>query len=213
MSDLNPIDPPALAPLANSFDYDQLEGDLKTIFMDVFESMMRERERNLNLYGMAHLGGDELLASALKSDGVAMVRSNSARMQFLVKATRSRNERRGLLFIKKYLQAVWPNIWQVESLWQPLATANAYPVGVVPNGNPDTHFLTGRIRITLPVTVDNGLGLTEIAKAFRSTLPARLILEFRLGTVLDNSGALFGLAVANGAIGMMPFTATGTLKL
>ena len=74
------------------------------------------------------------------------------------------------------------------------------------------YFLTGRVRVTLPVSSDNGLGLTEIAKAFRSTLPARLMLEFKLGTQFDTSGAT-GLQIANGAVGIMPFTATGTLQL
>lgn len=180
--------------------------------MAVFEEMIRERERNLNLYGMAHLGGEDLMASALKADGIAMVRRSFTRMQFLMKANRSRNPRRGLLFIKKYLQAIWPNIWLVEPLWQPIATANAYPAGAVPNGDPSTHFLTGRVRITLPVSSDNGLGLTEIARAFRSTLPARLMLEFKLGTQFDSSGNNGGLALANGVIGIMPFTAIGTLK-
>jgi hypothetical protein len=212
MSNLIPVPAPALQPLAQSFEFDVLETELKQAFMAVFESMIRPRERNLNLYGMAHLGGDDLMASALKADGIAMVKRSSTRMQFLMKANRSRNPRRGLLFIKRYLQAIWPNIWLVEPLWQPIATAHLYPVGAVPNGDPATHFLTGRIRITLPVSSDNGLGLTEIAKAFRSTLPARLMLEFKLGTQFDTSGAT-GLQIANGAVGIMPFTATGTLQL
>lgn len=459
MSNLLPIPAPALQPLAQSFEYDQLETELKAAFMAVFANMIRERERNLNLYGMAHLGGDDLMASSLKADGIAMVRRNSTRMQFLMKANRSRNPRRGLLFIKRYLQAIWPNIWQSEPLWMrindganypanaiPLATAVPVAAGItadyldgsgtptalyrtdasgryllyatprtnyvrnstltgtvagtpgtmptnwvatvsggisrqvvgsgttngipyvdvrffgtpastalntlsfegnaiipLPNGQqwtgsafmalvagtltnvtsfglgyreadaggaatasslttavaltadltrysvahlnsmattvysnftlrwayantatavdftvrvglpqmekggvatspilttvaavtvtdysidasgtatfasgpPPTcvyYFLTGRVRVTLPVTVDNGLGLTEIAKAFRTTLPARLMLEFKLGTQFDSSGQSGGLAFANGAVGVMPFTAIGTLQ-
>lgn len=212
MSNLIPVPAPALQPLAQSFEADQLESELKAVFLAVYEKMIRERERNLNLYGMAHLGGDDLMASSLKSDGIAMVKRSSTRMQFLMKANRSRNPRRGLLFIKKYLQSIWPNIWLAEPLWQPIADANAYPVGAVPSGDPQTHFLTGRIRITLPVSSDNGLGLTEIARAFRSTLPARLMLEFKLGTQFSTIGDDGGLALANGVIGIMPFTAIGTLK-
>jgi hypothetical protein len=207
-SNLIPVAAPALQPLAASFEADQLESELKAAFMAVFEAMIRERERNLNLYGMAHLGGEDLMASSLKGDGIAMVRRSYVRMQFLMKANRSRNPRRGLLFIKRYLQAIWPNIWVVEPLWQPIATAGLYPQGAEPNGDPNTHFLTGRVRVTLPVSSDNGLGLTEIARAFRSTLPARLMLEFKLGTNFDTYGSL---AVANGAVGIMPFTAIGTL--
>lgn len=212
MSNLIPIDPPALLPLAQSFECDQLESELKAVFLKVFENLIRARERNLNLYGMAHLGDDDLMARSLKSDGIAMVRRSTERMQFLMKAERSRNPRRGMLFVKKYLQSIWPNIWLCEPLWQPIATAAAYPVGAIPNGNPETHFMTGRIRITLPVSSDNGLILTEIAKAFRSILAARLLLEFELGTLFDSSGDNGGLALANGVIGCMTFTAIGTLS-
>jgi hypothetical protein len=462
MSNLIPVPSPALAPLANSYEASQLETELKALFMSVFEGMIRDRERNLNLYGMAHLGGDDLMASALKSDGIAMVKRSSTRMQFLMKANRSRNPRRGLLFIKKYLQAIWPNIWLAEPLWMRLNDTANYPANAIPmtksvavaagitgdysdgSGRPvalyrtdatgtyplystprwnfirnntmvgaaagstnklptnwssayvsgialqvvgtgtvngvsyidlqfsgtnttsgncslsfefptyiaaaagaqwtgsafvalvagslagvdsmalgyrdgdgsgallasgvmraiaptatltrysgthtvpagatrtnlqfrwnypaanattnftiriglpqyepgsvatmpipaaavtapvavtdytvaaDTglatfradfglaptcvyYFLTGRVRITLPVQSDNGLGLTEIARAFRSTLPARLMLEFKLGTTFSNTGSN-GVALANGVIGIMPFTAIGKLK-
>jgi hypothetical protein len=74
------------------------------------------------------------------------------------------------------------------------------------------YFRTGRIRVTLPVTADNGLGLAEIARAFRSTLAARLMLLLQLGIVFENIGANGGLALSNAAIGIMPFTAIGTLQ-
>jgi hypothetical protein len=77
---------------------------------------------------------------------------------------------------------------------------------------PIEYFLTGRIRVTLPVSSDNGLGLLEIAKAFRPTLPARLMLELHLSILLENIGASGGLALANAMTGVMPFYAIGTLQ-
>jgi hypothetical protein len=74
------------------------------------------------------------------------------------------------------------------------------------------YFRTGRIRITLPVAADNGLGLVEIAKAFRSTLAARLMLELQLSTVFESLGqASGGFSLAGGAIGCMPILLEGTL--
>jgi hypothetical protein len=75
-----------------------------------------------------------------------------------------------------------------------------------------THFRTGRIRVTLPVTSDNGLGLLEIAKAFRSTLAPRLLLELQLSTIFENKGNTGGLAFANVARGVMPILAIGKLS-
>jgi hypothetical protein len=93
----------------------------------------------------------------------------------------------------------------------PLETADQYPTGLTPDGNPSTHFLTGRYRITLPVDSDNGLGLTELSKAFRSVLAARLMLEMKLGTVMKTTGNDGGLALANAAHGTIIFYGSGKL--
>lgn len=266
MNELTPIDAPALLPLADSWEINQLETDLKTVFLTVFESMIRPRERQLNLYGMPHLGETDLIARALKDYGVAAVARDDVQTSFLLMAAKSRNPRRGLIFLRQYLQSVWPNVWLVQPLWHPVATATQYPTGKTPLQNKDlgsgitveyptdgtgtptvynsssgtkvvmvagtdytlsadgiasfpggvpvatpiVYFRTGRIRITLPVASDNGLGLLEIAKAFRSTLAARLMLELQLSTVFENVGADGGLALANGASGIMPVSLTGT---
>ncbi len=442
MSDLIPIDAPSLQPLQQSFDYDQLESELKAVFLNVFESMIRDRERNLNLYGMPHLGDDDLIQRALKNAGLSIIRRDATRQSFLLKAALARNPRRGMIFLRAYLQSAWPNVWMCEPLWHPIATADNYPNELTPLGTktlaqnagsvitavydpesqdgiptvyrtdwqgqqqlyttprtnslkqsrnlanaawvqnvggfwtsaasttipapdggsanvtkftatatpnglfarqtglalpagqrttsvfvfvplgqnvssvtfssdyddtdtggsqtvatigawvrvsstavlsaarsqvdfnirtdgatpqsgfyfyascaqeepgsvptsqiatgasavtapPDytmdanglatfaagdappsalTHFRTGRVRVTLPVTTDNGLGLLEIAKAFRSTLAPRLLLELRLSTVFENIGNTGGLALANGATAVMPFMAIGTLS-
>ena len=101
MADLTPIAPPSLAPLVGSYEENQLESDLKKIFVTVFERMVRERERSLNLYGMAHLGDEELVGRNLQTDGLAVIRRDAERMRFLLKAWRARNPRRGMLFLRK----------------------------------------------------------------------------------------------------------------
>jgi len=437
---LRPIDAPDLQPLRNSFEYDQLEADLKDAFMAVFNAYIRPAERQVNLHGMPHLGDTELIERTLKDYGLAIVRRDATRTAFLLKAARARNPRRGMIFLRQYLQSVWPGMWKVEQLWHPVATADAYPAHVTPlirldlgndvtavydtdNGDelptlyrttwhgqqllttdprsnslrqsrnlsiapwaqniggfwtsgtttnvsppdasegridgvtrfvatdkphyvfsrqdgisapagkrtaslwvyvpsgqdvwkygfaaawgnveagngllystldqwtrvsstatlaadrdsvelriypngqtprkqfvfyaciaqeepgplatyeietldtpesaladytvdanglatfsggapaptPLTYFRTGRVRVTLPASIDNGLGLVEIAKAFRPTLAARLMLELQLSTVFENTGNDGGLALANAATGIMPFMAIGTL--
>jgi hypothetical protein len=434
-TDLLPIDAPALQPLANSAEYDELETELKAVFTSVFNAMIRDRERQLNFTGMPHLGDAELMERVLKLNGLAIIRRDDTRTAFLLKAALARNPRRGMLFLKQYLQATWPNVWKVEPLWHPIATANEYPDHVTPRtiidigtnvqavydpdsmdglptiyrtdwqgeqklypvartnliqnsnlasaganwtlsnatvtsnsviapdgtntgakvtrtaagndwaaqtetaiaaasktftgsvyllgagmpGNytlrlrdsadtqyatqnitlddtvawhrvsitaalpatavggakftvdptsdtgaagdafymwgaqlevgvltgliqtpvgatktvtdytvdangiatfsdgvspatPITHFRTSRVRVTLPVTTDNGLGLLEVAKAFRSVLAARLMIELQLSTVFEGIGVTGGLAMSNGASGVMPVLANGTLS-
>ncbi|KVN83423.1 phage head spike fiber domain-containing protein [Burkholderia ubonensis] len=435
---LIPVDVPALQPLQGSAEYDDLESGLKAIFMAVFERHLRPGERQLNLHGMPHLGTAALMERVLKANGLPLVRRDDTRTAFLMKAALSRNKRRGMIFLRQYLQATWPNVWKVEPLYHPIATANEYPkhitplgtlnlgngitavyddydgtaepvlyrtdwqgttrlasstgwltnilrqsrnlstapwmqnlggfwksesvaavvgpdnvtgdvtkftatgyphhiftmqpginavagartvslwvlvpsgqsvgrfgVGVTwdgiesaggmysafnrwvrvsgtatlaasrsrlelsiyPNGvnplpgfffyacyaqdepgtvansflatgaNPSTHadytidangvatfadglipptpimlFRTSRVRVTLPVSSDNGRGLSEVGKAFRSVLAARLMLELQLSTVFDDVGLDGGIALANGAMGVMPVLATGTLS-
>jgi hypothetical protein len=431
---LRAIDAPDLQPLRNSAEFDAFEAEFKALIMQVFNDTLRPLERQVNVSGMPHLGNTELIERTLKDWGLAIVRRDATRTAFLLKAARARNPRRGLIFLKQYLQSVWPGVWKVEPLWHPIATSANYPadrrpladtdlgnnfeavydpegnedvpdvfvtdwqgrsqlfsfartnlftgsefpsataywgrvnctitpnasvapdgtntaalvtrtaagnhyiwqnfndaapqgkvyamsvwmrsgtltgdvrvwlkdsagltigatyatlglgwtrvtvlatvpltaasgyvncvidpindtgaagdtfyvwgaqlerdrisryiktVGAavtttdftvdaqgtatfnVPNAPPPaalTMFRTGRVRVTLPVSIDNGLGLLEITKAFRSTLAARLMLELQLSTVFENLGAAEGgLAVANGASGVMPFMAIGKL--
>ncbi|WP_321946594.1 phage head spike fiber domain-containing protein [Paraburkholderia sp. J10-1] len=123
---LSEVAAPELAPLVESFEYDQLEAELKAIFLSVFESLIRPRERRLNLYGMPHLGDTELIERALKNAGLALVKRTDTRSSFLMKAM-ALNPRRGTIFLKQYLQSVWPNVWEVEQLWHPIASAARYP--------------------------------------------------------------------------------------
>lgn len=137
MTTLRPVDAPTLQPLQQSFEYDQLESELKQVFLNVFESMIRPRERQLNLYGMQHLGDSDLIERALKDSGLAIVRRDLTRSSFLLKAARSRNPRRGMIFLRQYLQATWPNAWKAEALWHPVSTADAYPQYLTTLGTKD----------------------------------------------------------------------------
>lgn len=210
MSNLIPIDPPSQQPLQGSFDADQLENELKTVFMTVFENLIRDRERALNLYGMAHLGDAELVGNNLKSDGLAVIRRDAYRMQFLLKSWRARNPKRGLLFLQKYLQTIWPNEWSVDQFWHPTATANLYPALKTINGDQETHFLTSRVRVGVTVDADDGTGLVALQKALRSTLAARLVLELVLNIDIQNAGDN-GLALSNGVGGITPLYTEGKL--
>jgi hypothetical protein len=132
MDMLRPVDAPDLQPLRNSFEYDQLEEDLKDAFLTVFDQYIRPFERQVNLSGMPHLGDTELIERTLKDYGLAIVRRDATRTAFLLKAARARNPRRGMLFLKQYLQSVWPGVWKVDALWHPVATAANYPQDCTP---------------------------------------------------------------------------------
>lgn len=149
---LTPIDAPALQPLANSAEYDALESELKAIFMAVFEAQLRPAERQVNLSGMPHLGSAALMERVLKANGLPIIRRDDTRTAFLMKAAFSRNKRRGMIFLRQYLQATWSNVWKVEPLYHPIATANEYPQHITPLG-----------------TVDLGNGITAVYDPYDGT--------------------------------------------
>jgi hypothetical protein len=131
-TDIRPVDAPDLQPLRNAFEYDQLEEDMKDVFLTVFDQYIRPFERQVNLSGMPHLGDTELIERTLKDYGLAIVRRDATRTAFLLKAARARNPRRGMLFLKQYLQSVWPGVWKVETLWHPVVTSVDYPEDCTP---------------------------------------------------------------------------------
>lgn len=131
-NNLLPVAAPDLQPLRNSVEYDQLESELKEVFLAVFENYIRPYERQVNLTGMPHLGDTTLIERTLKADGLAIIRRDDTRSAFLLKAARARNPRRGMIFLKQYLQSVWPGVWKVEPLWHPVATSAAYPEYLTP---------------------------------------------------------------------------------
>lgn len=181
MSYLVPVEVPDLEPLRRSFEYDQLESELKEAFFAVFEKMIRPAERQLNLYGMPHLGDDVLIERALKDAGMAIVRRNSVRSGFLLKAAKSRNPRRGMLFLAQYLQSVWPNVWKIEQLWHPVALAADYPAHAVPAGVVD---LGGDVTAELDANSPDG-----VAALFRTDWQGkqRLYPTARTNLVRDSS--------------------------
>jgi hypothetical protein len=169
---LIPVDTPALQPLQGSAEYDELESGLKAIFMAVFEGYVRPNERQLNLYGMPHLGSSDLMERVLKANGLPLIRRDDTRTAFLMKAAFSRNKRRGMIFLRQYLQATWPNVWKVEPLYHPLATSNAYPEHVTPLG-----------------TLDLGNGITAVYDPYDGTAAPTLYRTSWQGQTRLTSGS------------------------
>lgn len=202
-----PIDAPDLLPLRNSAEFDQLEAELKSIFLAVFDNMVRSRERALNLYGMPHLGEVELLERAIKSDGLAVMRRDATQLSFLIKAWRARNPRRGFKFLETYLQTVFPNDWSVHQLWHPIDKADEYPDHLDKLGDKEAHFLTSRVLVGIGASAIFPSDLLVVEKALRSTLAARLVLDIILTLDVHT-----GYRLANGAGGMMVFNATGSFE-
>lgn len=180
---LIPQPAPDLVPLRESHEADQMEAELKALFIELFEQFIRPGEREINTIGTPHLGPFEQFERAVKTEGLALVRrGDEESMRYLLRAWKARNPKRGLHMLRLYLRMLWPLGWSVEQLWCPVA--GAYPVDVTPTEQPG-HFLTSRVRVTISSDVSSGQELASVAPALRSVVPARMLLELRVNYRMD----------------------------
>lgn len=171
--------PSALAPLANSHEADAIEAAVKSIFMEVFEELLREKFNRVNLYGMAHRADDETVERFSKQDGIAIYRANSeAFLRELYRAWRGQNPRRGLEFLKLYLQLIFPNQWECHQMWQ--RTLGTYPYALLEDELPGASFLTSRVAVSIDSpSISESILLQKITPALRSVIAAKFVLLIR----------------------------------
>jgi hypothetical protein len=184
---------PSMLPLARSHEADQLEAELKALFMLMFERHIRPDERYVNVLGMPQHGPRELIEYSLANDGLSIYRgveTASGAGGYLLRAWRAHNPKRGLHLLETYLQLFWPNVWKAEQMWQD--KAEDYPTALAPTDG-GNHFLTSRVNVALPARVTNGGDLNAIQSGLRSALPARIVMQLAIESE-DNFG--IGIATA-----------------
>lgn len=183
--------PTGLGPLVKSHEADDLEGDFKAAFMEVFESAFRAQLTRINTYGMPHRGNFAVVERFVKQAGLALERrtSREAFMRELFRGWTANNPKRGLHFLRFYLRLMWPGAWTLTQLWQDPALP--YPGGASTVQAPGA-FLTSRVRLFLEVDGDiDGSELSKVVGSLRAVLPARLLLE-----ASTSSAAAAGVRVA-----------------
>ena len=177
------IDAPTLAPLVNSAAYDEVEAELKQVFLDLFATYLRSTERDLNVVGVAHLGSLDLLEKMIKQDGLAVFGDDTYAVQYLYRSWHARNPKRGMIFLKTYLQLIWPGGWIVEQMWQD--KRQPYPTALVArssitDADPTTnYFLTSRVVVSISDDAESGINIPRVEPALRSVLAARFLLEIQ----------------------------------
>lgn len=178
------IEPPDLGPLVNSAEYDEAEHELKAIFLDLFATYLRTNERDLNVYGAAHLGSINLLQKRIQADGLAVFGDDTNAVQWLYRAWNARNPKRGMIFLKTYLQLLWPDGWTVDQMWQRKGVA--YPTQLVARGlitDPDpttNYYLTSRITVSIDDSSETGVSVPRVAPALQASLAARFLVEIQV---------------------------------
>lgn len=173
-------DAPALQPLDASHAADDLEAELKALFMQLFETYVRPDERYTNVLGMPQHGPRALIESSLANDGLSIYRgadNASGAGAYLLRAWRAQNPKRGLHLLETYLQLLWPNVWSAKQMWQ---DANGVYTENLATEESEGRFLTSRVHVTLPGSVTSGGDVQAISSGLRASLPARIVMNLAI---------------------------------
>lgn len=122
---------PRLTPLEGSFAENEIEADLKRLFIDLFGSNLAADSFDANVLGSAHLGSFDLVRKSINMDGLVLLQGDreEAATRYLYRAWKSGDvQGRGLHFLRTYLQMLFPNLCEVDQLWHDKALP--YPSGL-----------------------------------------------------------------------------------
>lgn len=177
---------PKLSALQRSHAATKAEEDLKNLFIALFTTYLAGDFYDANVSGAQHLGSFDLVRRSVTSDGLTMPQGDRAEeaARYIYRAWKARDKNgRGMIFLKTYLQVLFPNLCEVAQLWQ--EKGKPYPTALhstlendgkfVPD--PALHWLTSRIEIALDLTVE-ARSVLELTDIFRSIVPARLVPQF-----------------------------------
>lgn len=184
-----------MEPLKHSWAATQLEGELRDLFIKLYQDAMGEKADEINVYGAPHIGPFSLVEREVARDGLAVLRTTDEdALRYLFKAWRFQNPRRGMHFLRTYLQVLFGDNHKVMQLWQ--QKNRAYPTVLRPAdqvvGTPleASHWLTSRIR----VDIDADYVPAQLKKTLRTALPARLVMDVRAAKYGQSSLGMVGRA-------------------
>lgn len=151
-----------LRPLQKSHKANELEAAMQRIFNDEFAALHESLVQQIYGYGAPFLSVPIVVERFMKQDGLFVLRrpnSSDKLMRVILANYRSLSSKRGLGFLEFVLAMLWPNSWQIERYYHPIAKASQYPKFITPT-NGVNHFLTSR----LGVVIDEGVDLQELSE-------------------------------------------------
>lgn len=127
MFDFSNAQLPTPAPLAASFEENEIEADCKQLAIDLFMNHLSATVFDANVIGAAHLGSLELIRKTISMDGLVLLQGDreEAATRYLYRAWKSTDlQGRGLHFLRTYLQLLYPGECTITQKWH---TDNNYP--------------------------------------------------------------------------------------
>lgn len=186
-----------MKPLIKSHAATQLEDELRNLFIKLYKEELGEITDEINVYGAPHIGPFSLVEREVAKDGLAVLRTTDEdAIRYLFKAWRFQNPRRGMHFLRTYLQVLFKGNHEVSQLWQ--AKALPYPTGLraeseIPGVVPEKdYWLTSRLR----VDIDADTVPAILERTLRTALAARFVIDVRAAkygrTITGTVGAAGG---------------------
>ena len=174
---------PNFASLRASFTENEVEDDLKRLFLDLFSDFLSADTFDANVLGAAHLGSFDLVRKAVNADGLVLLQGDreEAATRYLYRAWKSEDvQGRGMHFLRTYLQMLFPNQWQVEQLWQDKTLP--YPTALRPDPPPlvdgdNGYFLTSRLKVLLDYSSETK-EISKLEDIIHAVIPARFVPKF-----------------------------------
>lgn len=171
-------------PLAVQAQADLIEEALSYAFRKTFAELLGAGLEDLTNYGCPHLGSPAVVERFSKQDGLAILRRDSSGddlMRVIYGEWLALGSERGLGLLEFVLQMLWPGLWTVQRMYQPIDRVDFYPWDASPNVTHSTYgdtFLTPRIRILIDadyLTDATALReLCELAPVLRRLVPANV---------------------------------------
>jgi hypothetical protein len=190
---------PSLIPLQRSHSENQIEAELKQLFLDLFRSKMATEVFDANVLGVPHLGSMNLVRRTVNADGLVLLQGDreEAATRYLYRAWKSRNAQgRGTHFLRTYLQMLFPNAFEVHQLWH--SKDQTYPNGLVVADRPRAWWLHQLGESNLKLDGSWGVGRripdAKPSRADEPTSTDSLFLTSRLDIALDFSVAVPSIA-------------------
>lgn len=178
---------PQMQALENSYTNNDLEKEIKELFLHLFKSKIGEDTFNAFVLGAQHLGSYPLVQKSLNSDGIALLNPEMAEIatRYLYRTWKSGDvQKRGLHIVRMYLRLLFGLGAEVSQLQQP--RNEPYPSGLEPFdpkiGVKDGYFLTSRVNLDIDLSY-SGLPVKQLTNNIQSVLPAKFLPELRFANI------------------------------
>jgi len=195
-----------LIALQRSAEFDDIETQLKALFMSLYTQYIDAGVTELECYGMPHIGSSALIERYIAGDGLAVLRTTTDdQIRQLFLAWKFNNPKRGTAFLRAYLTALFGSVFTVDQLWCP--KTGAYPTDAVSKAElladgdaVADYFLTSRLRVDIQTTIVP----SRILAAAKTAVGAKFVLELRAAL-----GVTTTMALAFPGFGVQIFRSTG----